>query len=579
MRDPIIYKINDNMKALDEFNTKILTTKSKKEQDIILNYPTVYIHNWKANNKYDFYVGESNDIIQRTKQHFQEESNTQKWEHRITPDATLYIIGHRYFNKSMTLDIENKLMQFMIGVKNVGTKYNGRTNPQNKYFPSIGKDMMFHKIWGQLHLLNKELFPPESEVRDSAVFKASPLHTLTAEQEEAKNKIIEKLFKVLDGGLEKQLVFVEGEAGSGKTVLNSSTFYEIFLRATELDRPIKCCLMVNHDEQVTVYEEIARKLGLTETFGEVVCKPTHFINSTSQKNPIDIAFVDEAHLLLTQGKQSYRGDNQLADIIKRAKVTVVMFDENQILTTEQYLENEQIEDLRDTAKKQGNYIVLKNQMRMVADEKTIAWIDSFTKNLKLEKIPKDAKHYEIKIFDNPAKLEQAIKTKAKVPETMLSRLVATYDWEYSSSNRPSGTVKQWGVTIGNWFEPWNYELERDMDYKDKKKIKTLAWAEQPQTIDEVGSTFTIQGFDLSYVGVILGPSVTYRDGKIVVDAAKSHSTKAIRNRTLSDGSSKSFGETLLQHEVRVLMTRGVNGLYIYACDGELRKALLKMAKD
>lgn len=47
----------------------------------------------------------------------------------------------------------------------------------------------------------------------------------------------------------------------------------------------------------------------------------------------------------------------------------------------------------------------------------------------------------------------------------------------------------------------------------------------------------------------------------------------IQNRTLSDGSKEKFGEILIQHEVRVLMTRGVNGLYIYACDEELRNAL------
>ena len=35
----------------------------------------------------------------------------------------------------------------------------------------------------------------------------------------------------------------------------------------------------------------------------------------------------------------------------------------------------------------------------------------------------------------------------------------------------------------------------------KKKIKLLSWPEQPQTINEIGSTFTIQGFDLNYVGV------------------------------------------------------------------------------
>ena len=46
---------------------------------------------------------------------------------------------------------------------------------------------------------------------------------------------------------------------------------------------------------------------------------------------------------------------------------------------------------------------------------------------------------------------------------------------------------------------------------EKRALKGLAWAEQPQTINEVGSTFTIQGFDLNYAGVILGPSVKYRN--------------------------------------------------------------------
>ena len=94
----------------------------------------------------------------------------------------------------------------------------------------------------------------------------------------------------------------------------------------------------------------------------------------------------------------------------------------------------------------------------------------------------------------------------------------------------------------------------------------------------MGSTFSVQGFDLPYVGVILGPSVKYRDGKVIFDPKESCNTKAKRNRTLTDGSKKKFGETLIQHEVRVLMTRGVNGMYIYACDEQLREALKKAAQ-
>ena len=68
------------------------------------------------------------------------------------------------------------------------------------------------------------------------------------------------------------------------------------------------------------------------------------------------------------------------------------------------------------------------------------------------------------------------------------------------------------------------------------------------------------------------------NGKIIFAPSESHNNKAIRNRTLSDGTKQKFGEMLIQHEVRVLMTRGVNGMYIYACDPELRVALLKAAK-
>ncbi|RRJ26403.1 DUF2075 domain-containing protein, partial [Pseudomonas aeruginosa] len=99
--------------------------------------------------------------------------------------------------------------------------------------------------------------------------------------------------------------------------------------------------------------------------------------------------------------------------------------------------------------------------------------------------------------------------------------------------------------------------------------KNLAWPEQSQTINEIGSTFTIQGFDLNYAGVIIGPSVKYRNGKIIYDKSESKNIQVTQNRKLSDDTMKNFGEELLRNELNVLLTRGVNGLYIYAVDDEL----------
>lgn len=578
---PIIHKISDDMNGLIEFQDNLIKDASENEQNIILRFPTVYIHNWQETEDYEVYIGESNNVIQRTKQHYDHRGDVNKWQHQLmNHSASLYIIGHEHFNKSLTLDIENRLMLYMMSVDRVKKIHNMRGNPQSKYYPDSEVDDIFRMIWGKLRRDNKNLFPSESSIKDSAVFKASPLHKLTADQENIKNIIVQRVFDALESGNKNQIIFIEGEAGTGKTVLNSSTFYEIFARIDDKDtEPLSCYMMVNHDEQITVYSQIAQKLGLVEKYGEVVCKPTSFINNHKIEEPVDVAFIDEAHLLLTQGKQSYQGKNQLQDIIDRARVTVVMFDENQILTTEQYWESQILDGFRSKAKNTDNYFELKEQLRIKASRDVVDWIDGFTKEKKVKSIPDNLGGYEIRIFDEPEKLEHALKQKASDEEHRLSRMIATYDWDYNNkAAMESRLSKYWEVMIEKWHKPWNRELEQDLSRKEKRAIKSLSWAEQPQTINEVGSTFTIQGFDLNYAGVILGPSVKYRDGKVVFDPSEKNYKKMTQKRTLSDGTKKQFGETLIQHEVRVLMTRGVEGLYVYAYDKELREALLTASK-
>ena len=582
---PIIRKIKDNKDSLKEFEQKVLKLNDKKTKNIIMNYPVVYIHSWKNRNQYEVYVGESNNIFERTKQHYSNMSKNKGWQRNLSDkNADLYIIGHEHFNKSMTLDIENRMIHYLMSVENIKKVHNGRENPQKQYYPVEEQKEIFTTIWNNLEKDNEKLFPSLNIIKQSAIFKASPLHKLKPEQQEAKEKILEKINNALKNNQKGQLIFVEGEAGTGKTVLNSNTFYQLFCKYEEDKNndhndieylPSNCYLLVNHDEQITVYKQIFNKLGIIDNYGKVILKPTQFINKKSIDNPVDIVFVDEAHLLLTQGKQSYQGKNQLQDIIDRAKVVVVMFDEDQILTTEQYWEYEKLQEYRNEAIKNYNYIKLENQLRIDASKEVINWINSFTKEGIIKKIPKKLGNYEIKICNTPKELETEIKKKASKKETKLSRIIATYDWQYIKDSHKGCPNKYWEVKIEKWHKPWNRELEKELDREAKKEIKDLVWAEQPQTINEVGSTYTIQGFDLNYAGVILGPSVKYKDGHIVFDPSESYNEKATRNRTLSDGTSRKFGEELLKHEVRVLMTRGVNGLYIYACDKNLREQLKK----
>lgn len=566
---------DEKLKKLKDLNCKLLT-----------EYPVVYIHNWKDKNenKYSVYIGETNDIYRRTEQHYEVlKKNNNSWQKNLN-NAGLYIIGHEHFNKSLTLDIENKLMLYLTSIDNVTKVCNGRGNPQKEYYTSDEFPDIFNDIWNKLHEYNKDLFIDKNIIESSALFKASPFHKLTEEQLKIRNNILEKIDIILtDKKAKNKLIFVEGNPGTGKTVLNSSIFYELVLKNKEINENIEngktlnICMLVNHDEQLKVYDQIIEKLG--KNFG-MVLKPIKFLNYAKDKTDlVDIVFVDEAHLLLTRSTRFYNKNNKkcnnmLEDIVKKAKVTIAMFDENQMLTTEQYLSDSDINKFRNMS--EFPVIRLETQLRINSSKEVLDWINNFIENGIINELPTDLGNYEIKFFDTPDKLDEAIRNKANNDKTKLSRLIATYDWDYDKNKDISMVAEEASkyncVNIGDWHMPWNNVIPH------KSSNKNDTWAEQKETINEVGSTFTIQGFDLNYAGVILGPSIKYENGKIVYDTSKKVFRKMIETRTITKNVKQSFAEKFSKNELRILMTRGVNGLYIYACDENLRNYLMKLQK-
>lgn len=565
--------VHFDKKSINKFRNEYQISNLKK---YILDYPTVYIVNDEKKEKYDVYVGETSDIYRRTLQHINQDPIIREdWKSLAESySAEMFIIGHEYFNKSLTLDIENRLMLYLSSVENINQLYNRRSNQQNEYFTSEYFEEIFTKVWKELHKKNSKLFPVENVIKDSAIFKASPFHKLTKEQINAKEEIKAKIIETLNTGLDGQLIFVTGAAGSGKTVLLSSLFYDLFQGIEDEDgqynlEELDNYLLVNHDQQLTVYQQIAKKLNLiTKQKNDRVGKPTSFINRYSPENKVDVILVDEAHLLWTQGKQSYRGSNQLIDLLDRAKVVVAVFDLDQVLQTNQYWEDIALKRLENHITATIN---LENQMRINSSPETMQWIRNIVDEYEIGEIPED-KSYDLRIFDNPHDLEKSIRVKAKETDRGLSRIIATFDWKYIQNKRPE-EEDYWMVRDSGWEMPWNLQLE-ETDKVQKRKNRNLSWAEQPHTINEVGSTYTVQGLDLNYVGLIIGPSVQYRNGKVVFNREGSQNKNAIQRRSMEDGRAETLADTLLKNELNVLLTRGVNGLYIYAVDEPLRQALL-----
>lgn len=58
-------------------------------------------------------------------------------------------------------------------------------------------EKIFTKLWRKLNKQNQELFPLESIIREKAIFKASPFHSLTKEQSVSRERIMDKVSEAL----------------------------------------------------------------------------------------------------------------------------------------------------------------------------------------------------------------------------------------------------------------------------------------------------------------------------------------------------------------------------------------------
>ena len=385
---------------------------------------------------------------------------------------------------------------------------------------------------------------------------------LTAKQQQIKEQILSFAAQHLHA--QPAAVFVlSGDAGSGKSAVLSAVFAELQRRAQRKDSVFYQTddhLLVNHNEMLKIYWEIASQTNYLKK--KNFEKPTPFINRLNkQKRLVDIVFVDEAQLLLSQSDHfnHFWGTNQLDEILKLTHVLILVADFKQVVKLKSYWSKEML--LQHLQGHQVKTADLNQQLRL-KDEKMAAWIDSLITG-KLLAFPAQL-NYELQVFADGQPLFAWVK--AHDQKSGLSRMLATTDFPFRVYSK-----EPWYVTAGTLKLPWDR-----FNYLDRP------WASQPETINEVGSIYTIQGFDLNYAGVILGPSVTYdsKTNQVLFHPEKFEDQTALQKRRQADLPNERAAQVkLLKNVVNILLKRGRFGLGLFAVDPALEKRLLELAKQ
>lgn len=517
-----------------------------------LNYPVIYV----LNGNKEAYIGETVYFKNRMKAHLKARKNIDQ----------INLIKHEKFNRSATFHLETKLINYFLGDEKYTLQNKSKTASDfthNYYNKPYYDQQLFIELWQKLYdqkLVNHELHTIENK----DIFKLSPFKELSIEQIELKEKVLEFCEKQVKVSSEEygSFLVIEGEAGVGKSVVLSSIFNTIQERAEEVSSPLyqtENYLAVNHEEMFKTYKGIAKQVKHLK--GKNFAKPTPLINSLQKQNKkADIIFVDEAHLLLTKSDtyNNFHGNNHLEELLKLAKVVVIIYDQSQVLKLKSLWGAAALEQLKRKSTYHEEY-QLTNQFRMQANDDVINWINAF-KHKQLLPIPQD-KNYELKVFETMEDMHEKIKVQNN--EFGLSRVVSTFDYLH----KKDGGTYYVNESNGEYKMPWNTTSTK------------YTWAEKPETVHEAGSIYTIQGFDLNYVGVVLGPSVQYDAAKdeIVIDTSK-YMDKGAYTGTEGIANVNEAKEKIVLNSINILMKRGIKGLYIYTSDGALRNKLLEYQK-
>lgn len=542
------------------------------------NWPVVYT----LNDSRAVYVGETLNAVGRMRQHLDNPEKRSLQSLRVVLDDT--------FNKSVCLDLESYLIRLLAGdgKYTVLNRNDGITDAD--YYDRERYRALFAEIFDLLR--RDELFAQSIEqIENSDLFKLSPFKALNKDQEVTIVDILEGLFEDLQTDASNTVV-IQGGPGTGKTIVaiylmkllqdiavtepsddasTDSVFSDFFVEGhRELLEGFRVGLVVPQQSLRRSIKEVFKQTpGLAPS---MVLTPYEVARSAVQ---YDLLIVDETHRLtqygaqpmgtLTRDFQTYsrglarhderwEGLTQLDWIMRKSRQQVLLLDRDQSIRPID-LPSRLVDRLLREAQARRRSYALRSQMRVQGGADYLDFVRELFSDQPARQQP-NFPNYDLRFFDNLGEMRDEILARDR--EVGLSRLVAGYGWEWRSKKDP--TVHD--IEIDGLKLAWN---RTDVD-----------WINSPTSRDEVGSIHTVQGYDLNYAGVIVGPELRWDSavGRLTLDREKYFDRKGkARNGLLGIEYSDDEVLALVRNVYRVLLTRGMRGTFIYVVDPRLRERI------
>lgn len=546
------------------------------------NWPVVYVIDGATGRRIPaLYVGETVNTATRMRQHLVGSKKNEGLE------SIRVVIDHT-FNKSACLDLESHLIRWFHGdgQYEILNGNDGLTDAQ--YYERELYRESFRDVFETLR--EQGMFSRSiPQIENSDLFKLSPFKALTDDQAVAVTDIVEGLLEDLRRPDARSSLVVQGNPGTGKTIIAiflmklladirdyqdhddvepDSMFSEFFVPENrQLLSTLRMALVIPQQSLRESVKKVFKKTPKLDA--SMVLSPFQLGESNTE---FDLVLVDETHRLGQRANQPsgvqnkkfreinaalYGTDHpkytQLDWIKSRSKHHLLLVDGEQSVRPHDLSPAVLVGEIA-AAKKAHRFFRLTTQMRVQAGADYVEFIRSTLRGE--DPMLPDLGDYDLRFFDDLGTMRAAIRQKDA--DVGLSRLVAGYAWDWVSRKNPQA----FDIELDGERMRWN---GTDKD-----------WINSPRSLEEVGSIHTVQGYDLNYAGVIIGPDLRadVATGQIIADRDAYRDKKGKENTGhLKDVFSDEDLLVFIRNIYGVLLTRGMRGTYVYVCDPELRAVL------
>jgi hypothetical protein len=351
----------------------------------------------------------------------------------------------------------------------------------------------------------------------------------------------------------KQVVIIQGGPGTGRSVI------AINLLVDMLRRGVMCQYVSKNAAPRAVY---SNRLAGTRSRAEIAglfAGPWGFVDAPN--DCFDVLVVDEAHRLNEKsGLYANLGENQVKELIEAARTSIFLVDDRQLVTFKDIGTTTEIKKWAHAHGAVVREMTLASQYRCGGSEGYLSWID-LVLGIDSDTRPVNnivPEGMDFRVFDSPDEMHSEIERLNRRRNS--ARVVAGYCWDWKSRRVPTA----FDITIEGhpYRKRWNLTQDGSL------------WLVANASVDQVGCIHTCQGLEVDHIGVIIGPDLKYRGGRVIAcpearskhDKSLSGFKKLLKDRPVD---ARNRADSIIRNTYRTLMTRGMKSCFVYCVDQPL----------